>query len=382
MAWARTARSRKPTTPDNIETNVHSGKLRADEVRPLLDDLNRRGIFQEKDGAYFPVLDLFTSWLRDYGFSSLIVDQLGDELAEAKQRQEDEAFVRSAEITEISEKWGLYRGREINAEKVRAWIEQVESHVDQRLLFKLLENVRFVQDAEIEDMFAQAHRRLRSELPTFVSNSRHSRRDDILVSYADGLGKSGAYYAQIYAQKNKIISKNIITPDSICDALRDMDKERSIGVAIVDDMIGTGYNLMENLSRFSSIFQDDEIRNSVFVSIVTLCGTKTGEERVREYLDGLEWNADLEICETLEDKHFAFHSSTGFWSTDEEKRRAKALVVDLGSRVQPNNPLGFSDQGLLLTFSRNCPNNSLPILHGSSKKKDKIWTPLFPRVKM
>ena len=44
-------------------------------------------------------------------------------------------------------------------------------------------------------------------------------------------------------------------------------------------------------------------------------------------------------------------------------------------------PLGYRGQGLLLTFSRNCPNNSLPILYGTGKGTAR-WTPLFPRLQL
>ena len=76
--------------------------------------------------------------------------------------------------------------------------------------------------------------------------------------------------------------------------------------------------------------------------------------------------------------HFAFGKSLGFWDTEEEKSMAKNLVTDLGVRIQKRGPLGYQGQGMLLTFSRNCPNNSLPILHGSGKISGS-WTPLFPR---
>ena len=74
-------------------------------------------------------------------------------------------------------------------------------------------------------------------------------------------------------------------------------------------------------------------------------------------------------------------NSVGFWETEAEKSAAKTLLTNLCVRVQKRKPLGYGDQGLLLTFSRNCPNNSLPILHGSGKESSK-WMPLFPRTKM
>ena len=103
---------------------------------PLLEDFCRRGVFRDKDGEYQPTVELFASWLKEGGFSHLISDQLGDELAEARQQREDAAYVRADEIAQVTEQWGLYQGREIGAEQVRRWLSQVSENVSQRMLFK------------------------------------------------------------------------------------------------------------------------------------------------------------------------------------------------------------------------------------------------------
>ena len=86
----------------------------------------------------------------------------------------------------------------------------------------------------------------------------------------------------------------------------------------------------------------------------------------------------LEVCEMLEERHYAFGDDLGFWESDLEKQQAKSMATDLGARVDKRRPLGYREQGLLLTFYRNCPNNSLPILHGVGRSMPR-WTPLFPR---
>ena len=380
VAWARTARLRNSTTCEAIRENAPPA-LNSGEVLPLLDDFCRRGVFREQDGAYLPAVGLFTVWLKEGGFQSLISDQLGDELAEAKQHREDAAYVQSEEVVNVVSGWGLYQGRQITAEEVRAWLGQVESNADQRLLFKLLQNIRFFREGDAREKFSEAHRRIRVKLPVFVKKSRAQRRDDILVSFADGPGKSGAHYAGLYAQTNEIVSKNVAAPSQLGNLLGDMDDSGQIGLVIVDDMIGTGGTLVERLSVLSEVFQKAKVGTEVPLSVVVLCGTVEGEHRVREHIVKSMPNADLEICELLESKHFAFGNSVGFWDTKAEKSAAKTLLTDLCVRVQKRNSLGYGDQGLLLTFSRNCPNNSLPILHGSGKGNSK-WMPLFPRTKM
>ena len=229
-------------------------------------------------------------------------------------------------------------------------------------------------------MFKHAHGSIRNKLPVFVKHGRAQRRHDIFVSFIDGHGKSGSHFAEIYQKANEIISKNVEIPAQLGVALRRARERGEVGLVIVDDMIGTGQNLVDRLIDLSDAFGEVGVGTEIPLSVVVLCGTLEGEQKVRTHLEATMPNADLEICEVLNSKHFAFGESLGFWESDNEKMEAKSLVMDLGSRLHKGKPLGFGDQGLLLTFSRNCPNNSLPILHGSAKG-DKPWNPLFPRAR-
>lgn len=90
---------------------------------------------------------------------------------------------------------------------------------------------------------------------------------------------------------------------------------------------------------------------------------------------------DLRYVEVIGPREQAFPADIGFWTNCEEKERAKALCMDFGASIYPHNPLGFGDQGLLVCFPVNCPNNALPILHSPSHDgASKSWRPLFARV--
>ena len=378
VAWARAARAGQFPNHENILRNLYSNLLPVGEVLPLLDDFCRRNVLRQAEDAYYPTVSLFADWLREGGFSRLVSDQLGDELAAAKQSREDEAYVHTHEIGTLVDSWDLYQGRQITSDDVRAWIEQVDSNVERRILFKLLQNVRFFREPEIREKFEHAHRRIRSKLPTFVKRSRAQRREDIFVTYGDGPGKSGAHYASLYVAVNEIASTNIVVPGKVVSAVESVEPGRQVGVVLVDDMIGTGNNMVERLSDLNAAFQEAAIGTEIPLSVVVLCGTSKGESAVRAFLQREMENADLEVCETIDADTFAFPNGLGFWGSAEEKNVAKTLARDLGARVQKRNPLGYGEQGLLLTFSRNCPNNTLPILHGTGRG-EKSWRAIFPR---
>ena len=347
---------------------------------PLLDDFCRRNVLRQEEDAYYPTVGLFADWLREGGFSRLVSDQLGDELAAVKQRREDEAYVHAHEIGELVDGWDLYQGRQITSEDVRTWIEQVESNVERRILFKILENVRFFREPEVREKLEQAHKRIRSKLPPFVKKSRAQRRDDIFVTYGDGPGKSGAHYASIYAAVNEIAPTNIVVPGEVVSTVDSVRSGGQVGVVLVDDMLGTGNNMVERLSDLTAAFREAGIGTEVPLSVVVLCGTPKGETAVRAFLEREMENADLEVCETIDEGSCAFPNGLGFWESEEEKSMAKTLARDLGARVQKRTPLGYQEQGMLLTFSRNCPNNTLPILHGNGRG-EKSWRAIFPRQK-
>jgi hypothetical protein len=53
----------------------------------------------------------------------------------------------------------------------------------------------------------------------------------------------------------------------------------------------------------------------------------------------------------------------------------KSRILHYCKRASPDRPLGFGECGLVIVLSHQCPNNSLALLHATSR----TWEPLFPR---
>ena len=324
IAWARTARSGKSLTTESIEAHVRTSQLNSGQVLPLLENFCQRGVFKEYDGGiYSPSVELFGTWLREGGFSKLVSNQLDDALVEAKQNREDSAYVQSREIVEVAEKWECYQGQKITEDKIRAWLEQVDSHVERRILFKLLENVRFFNDLEIREKFSQVHKWIKDRLPNFQKSKKAQRRRDIIVSHIDGAGKSGEQYASLYASANEISLTNLVHPSKLENKLNKVESSEKIGLVIVDDMIGTGNNLTGKLSESLEVFEKTKVGTDIPLLIVALCGTVEGERKVRNFVTENMENADLEICEILEGNHIAFNDDVGFWETETRKTKLR-----------------------------------------------------------
>jgi hypothetical protein len=380
VGYARARRVGRTTDLDGISA-CHSSKLSHGEIQPILTDFCTRGVMRENNGAYLLVVKLFERWLVDKGVNLLIADQLGEDLAEAKQKEEDKAFVTGEEISSLIKTWPTYRGKYITSEDIRNWLNQVQSHIDQRSLFKLLQNLRFFTDPEIQEKLTRGHNTIRGKLSVPVRKSQSERRNDILITYVDGPGKSGSYYASLYAQANLISTQRIIEINGVSDELRKLRDEhpkKTEALIIVDDFIGTGESLCGNLNIFFKTNGElvDSLDLKVFIIVV--CATPDGEDHLRYCLSTFApENADIFICEVLSANHFAFGLENNLWVDEEEKAKTKSICQHFGTLVSQKNPLGFREQGLLVLFPRNCPNNTLPILHASGKN----WKALFPRIK-
>ena len=378
VSWARTVRSGAHATREEIERRLYT-RLRGDEMGHELDDFCRRGVFKEEDGRYLPTVELFGQWLRGGGFARLVDGHLGDELEEKKRLEEDEAYVMADEIVDIVDRWPVYQGQRVNEERVRGWIDQVETNVSRRQLFKLLQNLRFVTDDHVQEAFRSAYEVIRGRLPVFVQMRRTQRRSDILVTFLGNAAKSGAHYARQFAKANRIYYTSVVAPERLGKEIGKRADNQIAAVIVVDDMIGTGNTLISDMNSHVGNIHELGVGSTVPLFVCVFCATAEGEGRVRRYIERTFADSDLEVCEMLDEHHYAFTDELTFWESEWEKDKAKALVTELGARVDKRRPLGYRGQGLLLTFSRNCPNNSLPILFGKGRG-DARWTPLFPRV--
>lgn len=380
VAIARCLRRGIDCTPTNIADNRASNTLATSEIIPVLNDMHRRGILVEDNGVYTIALPIFKSWLIDVGAKKLVSDSLSEEIAGTVLEQENAAVVLSAEIVELVRSWSTYRGVAIGTDEVRAWMEQVESHRDQRILFKILQKTTIYTEAYIREKLRNLHRTLLGLLPEYVRKSNRDRRNDIVVTYVDGVAKSGATYASLYAEENLISADMVVSKEGFESKVQELKNANSLSaVVIVDDIAATGRTLEELITGFCA--DNEELLKGVPVKVFSIVSTAVAQKRVTDRISEIE-SVDIEFrtSEVLGTDKYAFSSDMAGWDTRDEFEHAKALCESLGARIYRRNPLGFGGQGLLVVFPSTVPNNTLPILHSHSKVgSGKTWKPLFPR---
>jgi hypothetical protein len=150
-------------------------------------------------------------------------------------------------------------------------------------------------------------------------------------------------------------------------------------ILIIDDFVGTGTQICDNLTTFVGENVGDAQRG-IPIILVTIAATKDGFEFVHEHIEEqFGERVKFRVCEVLDDRYTAFGNDATLWESESERNKAKSICLNLGVDIYRDNPLGFGNQGLLLVFPTTVPNNTIPILH-SSGSRDKRWRPLFPRL--
>ena len=384
VAMARCLRHQMPLTATNIANSKASAELSEAEIPLVLKDFVRREVLRETEGTYEFNLPIFRLWLVDAGVSQLVADQLSDDLVALWLEEENAALIKSSEVVQLVNGWSTYRGKQICTDDVKAWYQQVESIRDQRLLFEILKRVKFYTEAKVRERLRMAHSILVSDLPLFVMKKRTQRRTDIVITYVDGAGKSGASYASHYAEENRIAAECVLPPNEFnLSFIEHQEKHgKTAAIVVVDDIAATGNSLATNIEKFVQTHRNMIDRTKLrFLTIAATPIAQTTIEKKLEKIRDPGLDIDFRSCEILSFDAYAFPDREGIWPDQDVAERAKSLCLQLGSRIYRNNPLGYGNLGLLVVFPNTVPNNTLPIIHSSSTAGcAHSWAPLFPRV--
>lgn len=378
VAFGRALRSGAPTKL-TLEQSISSGTLLPSEVGPIVEDFCRRDIMKETGGALAMQLPIFQRWIRDIGVTKLIASTLADELESELQKANDAAYVKAMEIELLVNKWPLYRGHEVTGESVRAWLDQVSHTQDQRMLFTLLQHLRFVTTPQIAELLHHAHDRVVAPAtPPRLREMKTEKRRDLLVTYLDGPGKSGATYARAYAKENDLLMECVVEPSKVARRIA-IAGDRPKALVVVDDLAGTGGTIADALEERLSELGLSLASHKIPLFVIALFSTEVAERKIKSVLDRFpQVTSRLHICDMLTDGNRAFRADdTGFWGNGQQRDRAKALCTRLGTGLY-KEPLGFGSQSLMIAFPDTCPNNCLPIIF-ASRAGTNPWTALLPR---
>jgi hypothetical protein len=250
-------------------------------------------------------------------------------------------------------------------------LNQFNGANEQRLAFTILRHLKFYSNALVREKLRELDSVVNRRI---VSRSKTGRkRSDVLISYLDGVGKSGAQCASLYAEEAGIYVENVVERGRIAEKLIARDDIQVL--VFVDDLIGTGDSIDTYINSLEPALVNLIKTRGVPVVIAAVAAYVGGRRVLEEKADTWPFTVSLHIGDTLDDSFRCFSDASAVFQDAADRQAARDMALRYGRPLEKKCPLGYGDLELAVVFERMCPNNSLPILWSRSSR----WTPLFPR---
>jgi hypothetical protein len=268
-----------------------------------------RGVLTNRNDVIECRIKFFQEWLRDRGPQEISVQYLDPDQREQEERDEQEAQVTSSELIQLVNDWRVYRGKSVDAERIRAWLEQFGTNRNQRLMYQLLRKIRFYSQDVIRAKLSEAMGIVRRA--TVERKLSHGKfRRDLLVVGLGGLAKSGPKMARLFAQENRIIADNVLELTGL--EKRVQDQRRDIqAIVIVDDFIGTGGTTADQLASVNAAAGEMVRGGQLKVIYIAVCGFEIGREFAESKAQELSLPVEIRLCDTLDEAHASNNVVTG-----------------------------------------------------------------------
>jgi hypothetical protein len=358
---------------DEVVKSARRYGLDARAVENELNEFIQREVLMERDGELSCKVPFLGRWLRTVGPRQISTTYTEAEALRISREEEDKATIRAEEVVRLIGRWGAYKGRSVTTDEVRAWLEQFGRKSDQRLMFKILQSIRFYTEDEVRNGVKVAHGIVVRGLVERVSHKQVKRWQSLIVSYLDGAGKSGARFASLFITENEMYRESLVERGQLKSTLVKRDDIQ--GLVFVDDFVGTGHSATEYLQSFIHECGDVIKEKSIKVFFLAVSGFVGGMRYLEEHIKSNLVSINVHFCELLDESDACFHDQSKTFTEQKERQRAKEIAFSKGATICKPAPLGYSGSEALVVFSHNCPNNTLPILWEKSRE----WTPLFRR---
>lgn len=355
---------------NDILSHATSLGLETTRTKEVLREFASRGLLTKDQTAIHPRILLFGRWIAGNGQEQITFTATESESALRLITERAQHRVTLQEASSLVQGWGSYRGRVITGEAVLSYLRQFGNTYHQRLVFHLLQNLHFIDTASEDQLLLDAYRHVEAAM-----RARHGEwgRSQIRVSFAGPTGKSSANMARRFASANRFLRdrRGIVPPSRLCKAA----EEGVTDVVIVDDFVGSGDTLQDHLEELEGFVASNQV-----IHLFILAGMSNGVDAVNVKAFQLLGNDRIRLrcLNEYPNQPSPFDSESEIFPTVEMALDAQQLVEDFGKHLEPRVPFGYSNCSALVTFAHTIPNNALPILWSSGRKKFD-FKPLFPR---
>jgi hypothetical protein len=275
-------------------------------------------------------------------------------------------------------------------ERLRDWINCVDSDDDQKTLFELAGRMVFVGRDEMTSLYRSA---LRGPIVRWLIDLLGLNLADERFSCDVSSALAETWFCSVtdscdiaaFVHANSLsgascrptwdVMARFASPGLILDYMHRKGLRRLV---LLEDFVGSG-SQMKKPAEYAA----KNVPPSVPVLLIPLIccpsGVRMGERLSRE-------NSNLRFEPLVIADEGALIASPSDPYDAELFARVRELAIQIHEKVvghagwrrseKPYGPLGYGDTGAIIVTYSNCPDNTLPMVHHSSSS----WQPLFPRI--
>lgn len=262
----------------------------------------------------------------------------------------------------------------------------------------LLSNFMYFDNSCIRELLHRAYEDLYRRPQIFSIRRNHNNITDMGIINKEfkqilrstrfiGIGnpsESSSHLLYYYRQENNLDTKLFInaheiynhTIDSSCRINTSIVLKDVKRIVFIEDFCGSGNQAEEYYHKFVEIIKSQ--LPDIVIELHILFATDYGYERISKL--GYD---DVKVIYTLNSSYKCFHENSRFFPSLYKNEDGVDLIDKMacinickkyGLHLTPDNPFGYNDGQLLISFHHNTPNNTLPIFWYS-----KNWNPIFKR---
>ena len=367
-------------------------RLPLQELRDVETGLLRRRVLSRQQGTGGAKVELpvFCDWLLDNGERELLPAWRSFQNEQASKGPVEETVsvgivesttfpIDEDDLLAVSERL-VYLGRQKDVAEVRRWLRQFDDESRIELAFLLLQRLvekGFVNEGANVNGLAKMEESLRArrrDVGNGVWRVFRRRLDNLYLGHVDSETKSGAATARELAKR--------MSPGRCAsiDGMRTwahahLDDDPML--VVVDDFAGTGKTLVKGLNRLWS--SDPDLFSKLAEEGRVVCCLQTafpeGIGRVKRKFPHVK----VLSMTTFDDEVRALSADAGIFENEGERAYAQDVMLQIGRQLVPQNPLGFGNMAVLVSFHNTVPNNTLPVFWSAGKVNGREWKPLLPR---
>jgi hypothetical protein len=338
-------------------------KIEKFEVENAITEFFNRRIFVEDKGKQIRIIpNLFEQWLIGPG-KSLMIEGVSDLEALHREKELDyKLSVKDEELKRLRENY-KFKNKIIPIEQFRNYLAQFGIHSEQRKIFKLLDQIYYISQEEINDFFRTAQNQIFiSKELNIKSNVKTLKREGIeLYCFSETLSEN-----EELARSFKIISR-IKTTKKTKDLKTDKnawEKSKSDQIIIIESIIDDAFDIAVELKEFLEYIEETE--EKVSVKIVTLIITTKAKASIIKILSQFDNIQIVSFHEVDDELLKPFQEGSVLFENNDEANKSFAVV----RKIFPLT----GRKSLLVLFENLCPSRSCDILW----RKTKQFDPIFP----